>query len=105
MAKTLVAFLLAVAIAVGGALFVDVESDVVKSGIVQVMTRGFSGLSPRAAVEAVARPYAAMICVFVLPLLLERWGQVLLGSRERGTSLARYSLIVALIMAGFWRGA
>jgi hypothetical protein len=104
-AKTFGALLLAVAIGVGGALFVDVESDVVKNGIAQVMTRGFSGLSPWAAVEAIARPYAAVICVFVLPSLLERWGQVLLGSRERGTRLALYSLIVALIMAGFWRGA
>jgi hypothetical protein len=35
--------LLAFAIAVGGALFVDVESDAVKNGVWHVMTYGFSG--------------------------------------------------------------
>lgn len=96
------AALLAGAIAVGGALFVDVEADVVKEGFWSVLTYGFSGLPLGTAVEAIARPCAAVICLFVLPPILERCGQALLGSRERGTRLACYALVVALIIAGFW---
>jgi hypothetical protein len=102
MVKTLGAFALALAIALCGALFVDVESDEIKNGFAQVMAHGLSGLSRWAAVGAIARPYASVICVLVLPPLLESWGHRLLGSKERGSLLARYSLIAALILAGFW---
>ena len=95
--------LLAVVIAVGGAVFIDVESDVLQDGIASVVYRGLGGLPFRAALEAVIRPYAAAICVFVLPIFLERRGQALLGSRERGILLGRYALLAAIILAGLWR--
>jgi hypothetical protein len=100
--KRLWAIFVAAMIALGGALFVDVEADIFTNGVHAVFTRGFTGLSGFKALEAIVRPYAAIICVLVLPPTLEHWGEALLGSRERGTRLTRYSLVVALIIAGFW---
>ena len=96
---------IACVMAVGGAMFVDVESDIVKIGISQVVGRAPSGTDFWDKLKPFAVIVSAAICVFVVPGFLEKWGTRFLGNQEHSTRLVRFALVAALILSGIWRPA